>query len=189
MVAIDRSAGLLRAIVRCVPALVSDEKRPPPVDESWAETASELAAMMATLAILVLRGHWRGFSGSVSSKDRSSRVSFASPSSRWSSGSLSSFRIGWFCGGILIFGSAVLFLFRCWDCDEMEGRGVLRKAQMIIRESHRTRKEMRVGILDLHPTAASVLNASRFCLIKMIWVVYDDRSTCEGRSHGAHDGG
>lgn len=48
MVAIDRSAGLLRAIVRCVPALVSDEKRPPPVDESWAETTSELAAMMAT---------------------------------------------------------------------------------------------------------------------------------------------
>lgn len=48
MVAIDRSAGLSETDVRCIPALVSDEKRPPPVDESWAETTSELAAMMAT---------------------------------------------------------------------------------------------------------------------------------------------
>lgn len=48
-----------------------------------------MAAMMATLAILVLRGHWRGFSGSLSSNARTSRASFASPSSRWRSGSLS----------------------------------------------------------------------------------------------------
>jgi hypothetical protein len=55
-----------------------------------------MAAMMATLAILVRCGHWRGFSGSVSSKLRISRVSFASPSSRWMSGSLSAFCIGLF---------------------------------------------------------------------------------------------
>ena len=48
MVAIDGFDDLSKASIGCVPALVSDEKRPPPVEESWAETTSELAAMMAT---------------------------------------------------------------------------------------------------------------------------------------------
>lgn len=51
MVTIGCSAGLLEAslMIHCVPALVSDEKRPPPVEVvSWAEARSELAAMMAS---------------------------------------------------------------------------------------------------------------------------------------------
>jgi hypothetical protein len=60
MVAIDFFVCLLGAfLVDCVPALVSDEKRPPPVDVvSWAEAASELAAIMATcenFMLMVLR--------------------------------------------------------------------------------------------------------------------------------------
>jgi hypothetical protein len=42
------------AAIHCVPALVSDEKRPPPVEESWAETTTELAAMMATWENFIL---------------------------------------------------------------------------------------------------------------------------------------
>ena len=133
-----------------------------------------MAAMMATLAILVLWDQLRGFSGSVSSKDRTSRVSFASPSSRWSSGSLSSFRMGWFCGGM--FASVLLFFLRCWTYNGEMG-GELRRAQMFIGESRQTRKEMGVGILDMHAMAASVLNPSRVCSM-MIWVIDDDRSTC-----------
>jgi hypothetical protein len=43
------------ASVECVPALVSDEKRPPPVEVSWAETTSELAARMATCENFMLK--------------------------------------------------------------------------------------------------------------------------------------
>jgi hypothetical protein len=56
MVAIHRSTGLLEASIYCVPALVRDEKRPPPVEVvSWAEATSELAAMMATCENFMLK--------------------------------------------------------------------------------------------------------------------------------------
>jgi hypothetical protein len=63
-----------------------------------------MAAMTATLAILVRCDHWRGFSGSSSVKLKSSRVSLASPSSRWSKGSLSPPP---FCVGLLSFAMSV----------------------------------------------------------------------------------
>ena len=59
-----------------------------------------MAAMTATLAILVRCDHCLGFSGSSSVKLKSSRVSFTSPSSRWSKGSLSPPP---FCVGLLSF--------------------------------------------------------------------------------------
>lgn len=60
MVAIDRFDDPSGALIHCVPALVSDEKRPPPVEESWAETTSELAAMMATCVNFILEElKWR----------------------------------------------------------------------------------------------------------------------------------
>ena len=60
MVAVDRGTCLSETSVDYVPALVSEEKRPPPVEESWAETTSELAAMMATCVNFMLKElKWR----------------------------------------------------------------------------------------------------------------------------------
>jgi hypothetical protein len=47
-----------RTFVHCLPALVSDEKRPPPVEESWAETTSVLAAITARWENFILKS-WR----------------------------------------------------------------------------------------------------------------------------------
>lgn len=127
-----------------------------------------IVAMMATLAILVRRGQLRGFSGSESVHERSSRVSFASPSSRWSKGSLSPpvllllLRIGrsWFA----MLARCVLLLSRASECDVPSMRGprgevaaahckgvglMLRNAQMFMCSTRQDESELMMNGLPL----------------------------------------